>query len=95
MYHIEIGWDNVNGVELVRACFMNALLNLQHLEQGMSWPFECYINFLRKTLYLGVNCLQHSHAAQSDIILIFTHMQLYKKFLFLKWWYNSDDIFEV
>jgi len=50
MYHIEIGWDNVNGVELVRACFMSALLNLQHLEQGMSWPVECYINFLRKTV---------------------------------------------
>lgn len=65
MYHIEVGCDNVNGVELVRAYFMNALLNLQHLEQGISWPVECYINFWWKTLYLGVNCSQHSHAAQS------------------------------
>jgi hypothetical protein len=74
MYHIEVGWDNVNGVELIRAYFRNPLLNLQHLEQGMSWPVECYIKFLRKTQYLGVNCLQHSHAAQSDIIFIFTLM---------------------
>jgi len=74
MFHIAVGCDNVNGVELVRAYFMNALLNLQHLEQGTSWPVECYINFLRQTLYLGLNCLQHSHAAQSDIIITFTLM---------------------
>lgn len=80
MYHIEVGYDTVNGVELVRAYFMNALLNLQHLEQGISWPVECYINFLRKTLYLGVNCLQHSHTAHSNIITVFTLMLLYKNF---------------
>ena len=72
MYHIEVGCDNVNGFELVRAYFMNALLNLQHLEQGISWSVERYINLLRKTVYLGVNCLQHSRAVQSDIIIVFT-----------------------
>jgi hypothetical protein len=40
MCHIAVGYDTVNGVGLARAYFMNALLNLQHQEQGISWPVE-------------------------------------------------------
>jgi hypothetical protein len=36
MEHKEVGCGNVNGIELVKAHFMNAFLNLQHMEQGIS-----------------------------------------------------------
>jgi len=93
MYHIEVAWDIVNGVELVRAYFTNPLLNLQYLEHlgqlnviSSSWGRPCTLEWTACNIHI-----LHNRTLFSFLLLC----NFIRFFLFLKWWYNSDDIFEV